>query len=102
MLALRRQGVGNIETGERLGVPAHSVAQELYRLRALGFDVPPDPHPSGCPQSAAEHLAVTNDLPAICRALIERGVHVPRPTPPEDEVSAQERQASRDREPSAS
>lgn len=72
MVRLRREeDLTNIEISERLGIPVPTVATELSRLRALGFDVPAAPYNNAQPQGARY---LDEGIRSLGRALAQRGV----------------------------
>ena len=76
MMRLRHEGLLTIEIGQRLGVPAATVATEMTRLRALGFDIPPSPYKN---HRLKAKQAVHREVEILARTLVSQGVELPRP-----------------------
>jgi hypothetical protein len=77
MLELRRTTqLTNVGIGRELGTPASTVATELHRLRALGFDFPVSSY-NGSGGRRADSLAWDDSTRTLAVALRERGHHVP-------------------------
>lgn len=65
------ENLTNKAIAARLGVPPHTVATELNRMRSIGFDVPPSPY-----NGATLHVARPApdvSTPRLAVALAERG-----------------------------
>jgi hypothetical protein len=76
MLHLRQsERLGNRAIAERIGRPVQSVAQELSRLRALGFDVPVAKHGRAATGGTSCYQADT-----LGASLVSIGVDIPGPS----------------------
>ena len=70
----RNEGLLNTEIAARLEVAVGTVATELYRLRALGYDVPMSPY-NQMNQLPVRATALDKSARALCRELEARGIH---------------------------
>jgi hypothetical protein len=77
MLDLRRQGLMNTKISAQLGINVFTVATELKRLRSLGFDVPASPYKNA--RLRADTPVPDESTYSLCRALMDRNIHVPCP-----------------------
>jgi hypothetical protein len=74
MMRLRRdERLSNAEVAERVGLAANSVEAEFSRLRAVGFDVPGDPH--RCTPRVGGAAYVTREHEVLLRSLARLGVY---------------------------
>lgn len=74
MWRLRRdEALENKQIAERLGVPPQTVATELYRLRALGYDVPCSPY-NGADARPVRAAALDDSAVRLGRHLAKRGI----------------------------
>lgn len=68
--------LNNTAIAQRLGIARHSVAQELYRLRALGFAVPKSPY-RGTQMRASAPRVVERSCASLERDLARMGIQPP-------------------------
>lgn len=77
MLRLRRaHDLTNLEIARHLSIPVLTVATELSRMRALGFDFPAAPYNNAAANRATRPV-ITRDAECLGRALQACGVSVP-------------------------